>query len=281
LKGKKSGILKILVQEELKTVVSNRIVQMRYSESSMMWLDGACTSEVGQWIKGLMSLGVRSFRSADDPLKIIVGEPGVLLFPNSDSYLMSTPGCTRSDYQPVHTQVRYRLPSYFGVNEVFREKARVQQRIAYEVKSIAACNSCIAKIQAIRTESPACEFLIDSLFLRDPLEMLPEYLSGRVCKSKCKAMFDLTLHSALEVCSTDWHQRWTSTSYHAILFKQLVMMAAMRYAIHSSALFKQELQRKRSTATSSLCWLYGVRIIFLKSQVLFQEFEVPNSVSLL
>jgi len=182
------------------------------------------------------------------------GSP-TIIFPNSDSYLMSTPGCTRSDYQPVHTQVRYRLPSYFEVNEVFREKARVQQRIAYEVKSIAACNSCIAKIQAIRTESPACEFLIDSLFLRDPLEMLLEYLSGRVCKSKCKAMFDLTLHSALEVCSTDWHQRWTSTSYHAILSKQLVMMAAMRYAIHSSALFKQELQRKRSTATSSLCWL--------------------------
>lgn len=227
--GRKVGHVKVLKRDEMiPLLTADQQSVLLFSQIVVKWVHGASSYEKSKWIRASITTGNGKERSADDILKIIWAEPGEA-WPPGYSFLDSTlPRCALSHYRQV-TEAEHRLQPFQGASETMMQLGTLRRRIEREVKSVAACNASMALLYEVGTKSAQCRELVETLFSRDPLEMLPPSFSGSLCTSDCKVDLDSALDVSLEVCSAGWRQDWTMKSYRALIFKQLLTLAAMRY----------------------------------------------------
>ena len=228
--GRKAGFIKVLERDEMIPLLStDQQSVLLFSQIVVLWHHGATASEDGKWIRAIITTGKGRVRSEDDVLKIIWAEPGDAEWPPAYSWLdTNLPGCVLSQYRQV-TPAEHRIQPFRGVSESVRLQGASRRRIAFEVKSVAACNASLTRVYELGAKSAACKRLVETLLLHDTLAMLPPSLSGSLCSSACKSDLDGALDESLEVCSAGWRQDWKIQSYFALLFKQRLTLATMRY----------------------------------------------------
>ena len=232
--GKKSGLIKVISRSKLLPVKSaTQELLLKYSEVTVLWLYGATKSEAGIWVNGLISTGPNDFRSPDDRLSVVWGSPGVSTWPSDDFFKPNVPleRCTLSKYSAFYPEINVRLPPFWGVNDAVKQRGFKQKIEALEISWVVSCNNSLTNILELGQQSADCKALVDTLLLRDPLQMLPASLGGVLCRSSCINDFDQAVDSALQVCRAHWERVW-DTTYHSMLFKQLLTLAALKYWIH-------------------------------------------------
>jgi hypothetical protein len=236
--GKKSGLIKVISRSALLPVKSaTQELLLKYSEMTVLWLYGATQSEAGIWINGLISTGPNDFRSPNDRLTIIWGSPGASSWPNDNFFLPNVPleRCSLSKYSAFHPEINVRLPHsppFWAVNDAVKQRGLKQKTEALEISWVVSCNNSLTNILELSQQSADCKALVDTLLLRDPLQMLPASLGGELCLSRCINDLDLAVESALQVCRAHWERVWDTSAYHSMLFKQLLTLAALKYWIY-------------------------------------------------
>ena len=242
--GKKRGLIKVISRRKMIPVTdAGQNVLLVFSEIVIKWIYGGTPYEAGEWIKCILSTGVDTFRSPDDHLKIVCSEPRSAFWPVGEIFIRSDlPGCTLSELRPVHFDAEFSLPPLLRTNEIIKSKALKHQRITEEIDAVVSCNNSLADIYELRRVSAACEALVTTLLMKDPLQMVPSYFSGQLCKSRCRAEFELAVGSAHDICRQKWNQIWEVKEYQAILFKQLLTVASLKYRLYLDCASNRDLQ---------------------------------------
>lgn len=237
VQGRKSGHVKQIVRDEMISILSGDEIVLLYSEIVVQWLHGAAPNEEGRWVRAIISTGSSETRSNDDILKIIWAQPDRTEWPPRSSWFdANLPLCTQMEARSSMSgclqnekQCRHKLLPFGGASRKATQQAAIHAQIAYEVKAVSSCNESVALVHELAEKSSACRTLVESLLLRDTLEMLSPTFSGTLCTSPCKADLDEALDHAVNVCSGAWRRSWTKADYQGILFKQLLTVATAKY----------------------------------------------------